>query len=162
MSNLNQNIIQGDDLMCWADASVVGYASSVSLTLSTATTTVSNKDAGNGWESLLATTKSWTATTEHLYAQSVYTGEKTYDDLFAAWSQGTPLTLDFALNQNGGKTTGRIADVDDTSAGWTQNGNIYEGQALITSLALTGKNGESATYTVEFKGSGEIKKKALA
>ena len=45
-------------------------------------------------------------------------------------------------------------------AGWTAaTTGVYTGKVVITSLSLNAPNGEYATYSVQFTGVGELKKR---
>lgn len=164
-TNLNKNIIQGSDVMVWllpdgtesaGKGSVIGFSTNLSLNLSANTTEVSNKDFGNGWTSSIVTGRSWTASCDAMYASSVYGTEYTYDSLFECYVNGTPIKLTFGVSQNAGATE-RTPNVDDAT-GWVESGASYAGLAVITSLELTGNNGDAATYSVEFTGAGAIAK----
>ena len=64
----------------------------------------------------------------------------------------TPIDAVFGLKK---ETT-----TDVPVAGWTANTTgVYEGKVVITSLSLNAPNGEYATYSVQFTGVGELKKK---
>ena len=148
---LNDKIIKGSDLMIFINGQPIGFATSCEVSLSAETSDTSNKDSGNGWSSATVTKRSWTASSDNLYAESVYSGEHTFNTLFTFYSNGTPVTLVWSPNQNAAKTTGRIPEVE-TATGWVRVGTAYQGQAIITSLSATASNDDNATFTVEFTG----------
>lgn len=165
MSQLNKNVIQGNDLMVWiksdkdSEATVVGFATNAELELSADSTDITNKDAGAGWSSAIITKRSWTVTSEHMFAVDVYGAEKSFDDLFTLYANGTPVEISFGMSQNAGKTDNREADVDESAAkAWVNSKSSYTGTAVITSLSASGNVGESATFSVTFTGTGSIKR----
>lgn len=150
-SNLNERIIKGSDLMIFVDGKVIGFATSCEIQMSAETSETSNKDSGNGWSSAAITKRSWTASSDNLYAESAYTGEHTFASLFNYYSNGTPVTLMWSPNQNSAKTTGRVAEVED-AGGWVATGTPFSGKAIITSLSATASNDDNASFSVEFTG----------
>ena len=157
---LNSHIIKGSDLMIFVGGKVIGFATSCELSMSADATETSNKDSGNGWATSSITKRSWTMSSDNMYAETVYTGEKTFADLFDAYSNGTELSLVWAPTQNVGAAV-RKPEVQDAS-GWTQNGTTYSGNAIVTSLSATASNDDNATFSVEFTGIGPITKSAKA
>lgn len=148
---LNDKIIKGSDLMIFLNGQPIGFAQSCEISMSAETSDTSNKDSGNGWSSASVTKRSWTASSDNLYAESVYSGEHTFNTLFTFYSNGTPVTLVWSPNQNAAKTTGRIPEVE-TASGWVRVGTAYQGQAIITSLSASAANDDNATFSVEFTG----------
>lgn len=162
-ATLNSNIVKGSDLMIFvkdssnAAGKVIGFATSCELSMSADATETSNKDSGNGWATSAVTKRSWTMSSENMYAETVYTGEKTFANLFDAYANGTELTLVWSPTQNVGAAT-RTPEVSDTSAGWVSTGTTYSGVGIVTSLSATASNDDNATFSVEFTGVGPISK----
>lgn len=148
---LNDKIIKGSDLMIFVEGNPIAFATSCEISMSAETSETSNKDSGNGWTSAAVTKRSWTASSDNMYAESAYTGEHTFASLFQLYANGTPVQLVWSPNQNAAKTTGRIAEVED-AAGWSKTGTPYSGRAIITSLSATASNDDNATFSVEFTG----------
>ena len=99
---------------------------------------VTNKDSANTVENLPAN-KSWEASCD-----AFYTFDATYafDDLYTLVLNRTAVTLLMARSEN--------ANSADT---------YYSGSAYVTSLSLSTPNeGENATYSVSFTGTGALTK----
>lgn len=162
---LNENLVKGSDLLIWVDGKTIGFSQSMTISMSGEATAVSNKSAGNGWQSNVLASRSWTASSDAVYAIDVYSTECSYDKLYDAYINGTPVALTWGVNQNHGATT-RVADVDkvptenSNAVGWKHNATApyYSGSAIITNLELSGSNEDAASYSVEFTGSGSITK----
>lgn len=154
---LNDNLIKGSDVLIWVGDKTIGFSQSMTISMSGEATAVSNKSAGNGWQSNILASRSWTASSDAVYAVDVYSTECSYEDLYDAYINGTSVTLSWGVNQNAGATTGRVADVDKAN-GWKKSGTYYTGSAIITNLELSASNDDSASYSVEFTGSGAITK----
>lgn len=171
----NKSIIKGSDLMLFMAATpgaahsataALGYASSCSITLSAEATSVANKDFGNGWDSNIVGNRSWTASSENMYAEDVATGAVTFKELLNAYLQGKVVTLVWAPteNVNPANENQRKHNVTDLASGkWAPyigsgatKTVILKGDAIITNITANANNGESATYTVEFAGAGAI------
>ena len=171
----NKSIIKGSDLMLFmantanatvANTAALGYASSCSITLSAEATSVANKDFGNGWDSNIVGNRSWTASSENLYAEDVATGAVTFKTLLEAYLAGKIVTLVWAPteNVNPANENARKNNVTDATNGkWAPYAGsgaaktlILKGDAIITNITANANNGESANYTVEFAGAGAI------
>lgn len=144
--------IKGQELMLFLEGKSIAFATSHTLEVSAETADTSNKDEGGGdWATSEISKMSWTASSENLF--SVDGDGKGYDDLFDLMIKKTPITAVF------GRKTETATEVP--SQGWTaQTTGVYEGKVVITSLSLNAPNGEYATYSVQFTGVGELKKKS--
>ena len=151
----NGNVIKGSDLQVWVDGNPIAFSTSCDLSLSGDTTSIANKDFGNGWQSNVITSRSWEISCEAMYADAGYTGHATNATLFNAYKNGTEVTLVWGCTQNAGSAN-RVADVDK-AGGWTQSGFMLTGKAIVTSLSFSGPNEDSGTMSVTFTGNGEIK-----
>jgi hypothetical protein len=103
------------------------------------------------WKSSAVKTLSWELSTENLFSVDA-TGGKAYVDLFDAMAGRTELEVIFALK-----------DVADTTLPWSPaSGSAaapqYSGKVVITSLQLNAPNGDNASYTATFTGTGELTK----
>lgn len=142
--------IKGGDMMLFLDGKAIAFATSHTLSISGETQDTSNKDEGGGdWASNEVSTLSWTAQSENMYSNDG--NGKNYDDLFDLMVKKAPITATFS------KKTETVANVAETTEGWTASKPDYEGKVVITSLELNAPNGEYATYTVQFTGVGELK-----
>lgn len=149
-------IIKGGDLMLFINNKSIGYATSHSLSISADTKETSTKDSGGKWQTSEVGIISWTASSENLYANKAE--GMTYSDLFDAMVARTPIDAVFTLEGN--STNLEAGDKEDKAptGGWTPKANSgYQGKVIITSIELNAPNGEEASFTVQFQGTGELK-----
>ena len=148
-------IIQGGDLMLFINNKSIGYATSHSLSISADTKETSTKDSGGKWQTSEVGIISWTASSENLYANEAQ--GMTYSGLFDAMVARTQIDAVFTLKDNStNPETGKSDEVP--TGGWTPKANSgYQGKVIITSLELNAPNGENASFTVQFQGTGELK-----
>lgn len=144
--------IKGQELMLFLEGKSIAYATSHTLEISAETADTSNKDEGGGdWATSEISKMSWTASSENLFSADG-NGEG-YDSLFDLMIKKTPITAVFGRKKE--------TATEVPTAGWTpQTTGVYEGKVVITSLSLNAPNGEYATYSVQFTGVGELKKKS--
>lgn len=139
-------IIKGRNLMLFDEnGKSFAFATKHQLSISVDTEEVSSRESGIV-NDLIMTKYSWEITSENLFTT------KDYKNLFNLMLNGTKITVRFGLKEDTSKT---VADNEiDT---WTLDvTNFYEGQVLITSLSVNSNNGENATYSVTFSGSGQL------
>ena len=172
-------IIKGGDLMLFLNKNVgtkeqpkyekvsIGYATSHSLSISADTKETSTKDSGGKWQTSEVGIISWTASSENLYANEAQ--GMTYSDLFDAMVARTPIDAVFGVEGNSNNTEADKLDNVPTG-GWTidprEGANPkgekrfprYEGKVIITSIELNAPNGEDSSFTVQFQGTGALKK----
>jgi predicted secreted protein len=150
-------ILKGTDLMVFTDVmgtstlKSIAYATNHTLTVNMNSQEVSTKDSGGGkWIEISDQKLSWSATSENLYS---YDGSgSNYNDLFNKMLARTPLTLVFALEDE-------YEDKPDTipTTGWAPvTIPRYTGKAYITDLQLNAPDGDNASFTVTFTGSGAL------
>ena len=143
--------IKGQELMLFLGGKSIAYATSHTLEISAETADTSNKDEGGGdWASSEISKLSWTASSENLFSAD---GKgASYDTLFDYMVKKTAIDAVFGLKSE--------TATDVPSEGWTAaTTGTYTGKVVITSLSLNAPNGEYATYSVQFTGVGELKKK---
>lgn len=148
-------IIKGGDLMLFIGNKSIGYATSHSLSISADTKETSTKDSGGKWQTSEVGLISWTASSENLYANEAK--GMTYNDLFNSMVNRTELDAVFTLKDD---STNSETENSDTvpSNGWTPKANTgYQGKVIITSIELNAPNGEDASFTVQFQGTGPLK-----
>lgn len=154
MSADQSKLVEGSHLMVFANGKSIAMATSHTLTVSTETSEVSNKDLGGGeWTSNAIRRFSWEVSSDNMYTQSAY------KKLFELMTNKTPVTLVFA------ERTGADVEEDakETFATWTWTPDTnYQltGTAYITSLDLTAPNDDYATFSVTFTGSGKLEQVA--
>ena len=93
----------------------------------------------------------------------------TYSDLFDAMVARTPIDAVFGVEGNSNNTEADKLDNVPTG-GWTIDPRQdaepagakrfprYEGKVIITSIELNAPNGEDSSFTVQFQGTGALKK----
>lgn len=173
-------IIKGGDLMLFLNKEAagstkenpkyekvsIGYATSHSLSISADTKETSTKDSGGKWQTSEVGIISWTASSENLYANDAQGFG--YSDLFDIMVSRTPIDAVFGVE---GNSKNLEADKKDNvpTGGWTIDPRTadtdgvkrfprYEGKVIITSIELNAPNGEDASFTVQFQGTGALKK----
>lgn len=138
-----ETVINGSDLMVFVGGKSIALATSHSLSISGDTTDISNKDLGGGtWSAGKVSKLSWTAQSSNLYS---ITGFNTLFNLMAA---KTEVTLVFALK----KETALPSDGHWTPA----TTGTYTGTAVITGLEVNAQDGDNATFSVTFTGTGAL------
>lgn len=129
----------------------LGYGQSHSLSMSNETTEVSSKDHGLHPDQLLSS-QSWTISGEYLFTP------ENAEIIMGMANSGEPYTICMAQVAEA-KWADGITPVTDiqTNAKWTI-GNVWKkyGNALVTSCEMTANNGEVATLSIEFTGSGAL------
>ena len=149
MANINEQIIEGSDLMLFIGGKSIAFATSHSLSINAETVETTSKDTGGMWVSKAIRKISWTMNTENLY--SVEGAGENYDTLFDAMVNKTFLTAVFATKSSEANEV--------PTGGWAATaGQGYTGQVVVTSLELNAPNGDNATFTASFEGVGELKK----
>ncbi len=139
-------VINGGDLMAFVDGKSIGFATSHTLTINLATAETTSKDSGGKWQSSEARLLSWTVDSENLMSNDAE--GVTYDTLFNTMTARTSVTLKFAVKA---ETADTVPD-----GGWTPKTTYRTGSAYITALTLNAPNGDNATFTVSFTGSGPL------
>jgi predicted secreted protein len=74
-----------------------------------------------------------------------------YDKLFALFIAHKPITLNFGIVANANENEMPVA-------GWTLAPGSYTGKAVITSLEANAPDGDKATFSISFEGTGPLKK----
>ena len=150
------NVINGSDLMLFMKVGEtyqsIAFATSTKLSMNTETVETSSKDSGGKWVNKAARKLSWNMSTDNLFSLD---GEgQNFDDLFALWTARTEIEVVFNLE------TGYAAKADVVpTGGWTPlTSGQYKGKVLITSLEVNGPNGDNATFTASFEGTGALTK----
>lgn len=138
-------IILGTDLMLFKDDEALAAATSCQLTINANTLETSSKDSGK-WTSNQAAKLSWTASSDNLFTVADYA------DLVDTMISREEVELQFSSVSNANSETGV------PSSGWTASTDGYKGNAIITSIDANAADGENATYTVNFTGTGALTK----
>lgn len=145
----NADIVKGSKLMVFLDGKVIGFGTSDSLNLTTNTTEVSTKSHGS-FPSVVPQNVSWEVSSENLYSDE---GEAVYMDLMLKMK---PVHIKFAKAQNydNGYEPGIVGTTESKT--WTVGDVITEGDAIIKTFNINAPNGDNATMSVTFTGTGAL------
>ena len=140
---MENQVILGSDLMLFKDGKAIACATSCKLDIQANTLETSSKDNGR-WTSKQGGKLSWSATSDNLLVMSEY---KSLVDAMIA-REAVQLEFDVVSKAN---------DDGVPTEGWTFDANNgYKGNAIITSISLTASDGDNATYSVSFEGTGAL------
>lgn len=147
------SVIKGGDLMLFVNGKSIGYATSHTLSISVDTKETSTKDSGGKWQTSEAGVISWTASSENLVSNDQQ--GVGYNDLVNYMINRTTVSGVFALEGDSNLPTTKLDNVP--TGGWNPK-NTYKlsGDMIITSVELNAPNGENATFTVQFTGTGAL------
>ena len=136
--------VLGKDLMLFIDGKAIALATSCKLGLSAETIDTQSKDSGI-W--------TWNASSENVFSADA--DANSYDKLFALFLAHKPVVLKFGVVGN--------PDVNEMpAAGWTLAEGAYTGSAVITSLEANAPDGDKATLSISFEGTGPLAKEAAS
>ena len=128
--------VLGKDLMLFIDGKAIALATSCKLGLSAETIDTQSKDSGI-WTEKDIKKLSWNASSENVF------------------SAHKPVVLKFGVVGN--------PDVNEMpAAGWTLAEGAYTGSAVITSLEANAPDGDKATLSISFEGTGPLAKEAAS
>jgi predicted secreted protein len=156
------SIRRGTDLMVFVTKGSaiksVAYATSHSLTVSQSLTEISTKDNpdGGAWTEQTGQKLSWSLSTENLYSND---GKgNSFEDLFDAMITRKSVFVKFALESEYANPP-----EDVPAGGWeaiapSATTPVYSGYVFVTELSLNAPDGDNASYTASFTGTGKFKK----
>jgi hypothetical protein len=148
------SIIKGSNLMAFVGGKSIAHATSHKFTTTAKTSSTSDKDGGL-WATNEVSGLSWEITADHLYVV------EEYDGLFSKLIVGDSIDIIFGLPSDY-DVNGLMTEDTGNAGGWTApTTSMYQGKAVITSLAVTANAGDNATYSVTFAGTGAIKHVAV-
>lgn len=140
--------VLGKDVMLFVNGKAIALATSCKLSTSSETIDTQSKDSGI-WMEKDVKKLSWNMSSENLF--SAEEGVNGYDVLFDLYLKRQPVAVKFGIAAN--------ADEDEVPAdGWTLPAAPYSGKALITSLELNAPDGDKATFSANFEGTGPLTK----
>lgn len=154
------SIIKGGDMMLFVNGKSIGYATNHTLSINADTKETSTKDSGGKWQTSEVGVLSWTASSENLMSNDQEGNG--YKNLVKLMIDRTVITGHFDLE---GNSPNLDADKYDNvpKGGWTPRAIAatayskgYVGSMIITSIELNAPNGENATFTVNFTGTGAL------
>lgn len=146
------NVVNGKDLMLFAELnskiSTIALSTSCKLSVSGETLDTASKDSGK-WTEKIMKKLSYSASSENCFsADNAING---YDALLEAMITMKPIKMKIGIPSN--------SDADELpEGGWLEPNTSYEGMVLITSVELNAPDGDKATFSVSFEGSGALKK----
>lgn len=154
----SSQIIQGSKLMIWIGSQSIAMATNHTLTISTETNEISNKDLGAGaWASSSIKRFSWEASSDNMYTISAYR------QLFSLMTNKTKVLVTFGISPSDALVAG------DTSTGfadwtWTNPANsaavgtdcTLQGYAYITSLDVQAPTDDNASFSITLSGCSEL------
>lgn len=140
--------VLGKDLMLSVEAKVLALATSCKLGLSAETIDTQSKDSGI-WTEKDIKKLSWNASSENVFSADA--DANSYDKLFALMIAHKPVTLKFGVVSNSDEN-------EMPEGGWTLGAGSYTGKAVITSLEANAPDGDKATLSISFEGTGPLKK----
>ena len=144
--------VLGKDMMLFVEAKALALATSCKLGLSAETIDTQSKDSGI-WTEKDIKKLSWNASSENVFSADA--DANSYDKLFALFIAHKPVTLKVGIVGN--------PDVNEMpAAGWTLANGAYTGKAVITSLEANAPDGDKATFSISFEGTGALTKEAVS
>ena len=155
-------VIQGSDLMLFIgtgdNKKSIGFATNHTIEISVEMLENASKDHSSGsWSGSIPKKKSWTASSENLFANDAE--GVTFAELISYMKNDTALTAEFTIDAGGAQTADAYGIVAPTG-GWnpsTASGtSALKGTVYINSISANAQNGEIATFTVNFTGTGEL------
>lgn len=136
--------------MLYIGGKSIAQATSHTLTISGEQSETTSKDNGGYWKSFEYKSASWIVDCEALVSDS--TDGKTEKDLVDAFMNKTTLTVAF-----GGKTSADAGKTEVPDGGWSAPATgVYKGSVIITSITKNTPNGDNATFSVSFQGTGAL------
>lgn len=144
--------VLGKDMMLFVEAKALALATSCKLGLSAETIDTQSKDSGI-WTEKDIKKLSWNASSENVFSADA--DANSYDKLFALFIAHKPVILKFGIVGN--------PDVNEMpAAGWTLANGAYTGKAVITSLEANAPDGDKATFSISFEGTGALTKEVAS
>lgn len=139
-------ITYGGDMMLFIEGSPIAFSSAAKLDISLKTRDIGSKDSGF-WDEKAAGKMSWTASSDSLMSDTLTGNSNTYSELYTAMLTRVPVTIVFAT------AAGTAPDFTVSAvAGKTK----FTGSGFITSLSMNAPDGDNASYSVSFEGTGAL------
>lgn len=152
--------LKGKDFMIFVDGKAIALATSHTLTLNAETSDTASKDSGM-WDDSEVTKLSWEASSESIGSADEGTPvDISYETLLDKCMAGEKVPIICGIPTN--VTNDGVPEGGWTAPSETPKQTYYQGSAIITSVSLTGANGENSQISASFKGVGKLEKKAKA
>ena len=147
---MKANAVLGKDFMLFVGGKALALATSCKLSISAETIDTQSKDSGI-WTEKDIKKLSWNGSSENLFsADDKVNG---YDVLLDLMLKRKHIEAKFGIPAN--------ADSDEVpSSGWTLPAASYSGNVLITNLELNAPDGDKATFSATFEGTGKLNPRA--
>lgn len=147
---MKANAVLGKDFMLFVGGKALALATSCKLSISAETIDTQSKDSGI-WTEKDIKKLSWNGSSENLFsADDKVNG---YDVLLDLMLKRKPIEAKFGIPAN--------ADSDEIpSSDWTLPAASYSGNVLITNLELNAPDGDKATFSATFEGTGKLNPRA--
>ena len=156
----NRKALKGKDLMIFVDGKAIALATSHTLTLNAETSDTASKDSGM-WDDAEVTKLSWEASSESIGAADEGTPvDISYETLLDKCMAGKKVPIICGIPTNA--TNDGVPEGGWSAPSESPTQAYYKGEALITSVSLTGANGENSQISASFKGVGRLEKVAKA
>lgn len=153
---MKRKALKGKDLMIFVDNKAIALATSHSLTLNAETSDTASKDSGL-WDESEVTKLSWEASSESIGAADEGTPvDISYETLLDKCMAGEKVPVICGIPTNA--TNDGVPEDGWTAPTESPKQSYYKGEALITSVTLTGANGENSQISASFKGVGKLTK----
>lgn len=148
--------LKGKDLMIFVDSKAIALATSHTLTLNAETSDTASKDSGM-WDDAEVTKLAWEASSESIGAADEGTPvDISYETLLDKCMAGEKVPVICGIPTNA--TNDGVPEDGWTAPTESPKQSYYKGEALITSVTLTGANGENSQISANFKGVGKLTK----
>lgn len=146
--------------MIFVDGKAIALATSHTLTLNAETSDTASKDSGM-WDDSEVTKLSWEASSESIGAAEEGTPvDISYEVLLDKCMAGEKVPIICGIPTNA--TNDGVPEGGWSAPSESQAQAYYQGSAIITSVSLTGANGENSQISANFKGVGKLNKVAKA
>mgnify|MGYP003133450021 CR=1 FL=1 len=138
-------LVNGTDLLLrvgttGANEDIIAYSTSCSLEISMDEIDQTSKDSA-GWKSIIGGTRSWSVSSDALYANESQTNED-FRSLF---------------DLLGGATNGRSKIYIELAVSDASSGNVfYSGGGYVTSLSVNGGTEDQSSFSVTITGDGVL------
>lgn len=147
------NYVLGKDVMIFINGKAIALATSCKLSTSSETIDTASKDSGI-WTEKDIKKLAWNCSSENFFSADADVNG--YNELFELWIARKPIEIKFGIPTN--------ADSNELPAdGWKVPATgAYSGKVVITSLELNAPDGDKATFSANFEGTGPLTKDKAA
>ena len=137
------HIVNGSDLMLFIGNKSIACATSCSISINANLIETSSKDSGD-WATSAVRKFSWSCSSDNLFSTTEF------GKLFNAFIAKDELTIIFSL-ANAGKDAQGYFEPDTDLSGYPLTGKV-----IIESIEANAADGDNATFTINFTGTGKL------